>query len=396
MFFLIEIVLARSLGIEKFGSWSYFYSIFSMLLLFSYFGIRASTKFSAEYNNTPLLGEILQKTFNIRLITGSVFAVLLLIIAQPLATLLERPDFTNLFYASSLLIFFLGFVEYLKGTFMGLHRIKYNFFTNLLEYSFKILFLFIALYISSELVNVVYALAGGAAISTIVMLFFLYKDFFKKEASFGQRPITKEILKYSLPLMMISIGFIIATEVDTFMLGWMTNDTEVGAYAAAKRIITKLPHISWAIAMGTMPIFAQLNSENKAKLKKLFRRLLKINGLIFSVIIGVILAFGQIIMPYVFGAEYIASVPPLKILCIYLACASFLSFYNSFLDYRGLAKKRAYNLIFSTILNIVLNYYLIPIYGATGAAIATSISYFPYLILNAWETRYAFRMIKDA
>jgi O-antigen/teichoic acid export membrane protein len=68
---------------------------------------------------------------------------------------------------------------------------------------------------------------------------------------------------------------------------------------------------------------------------------------------------------------------------------------SSFLDYIGKAKKRAYNISVTIILNIGLNIILIPRYGATGAAIATSVSYLPYVILNWLEVRKIFIKIKS-
>jgi O-antigen/teichoic acid export membrane protein len=195
------------------------------------------------------------------------------------------------------------------------------------------------------------------------------------------------IFRYSIPLFFVSIGFLIATEVDTVMLGLLSSDAEVGTYAVAKQITIKLPHISLAMAMGTMPVFAKLNDGNKEELKKLFYKLLRTNALIFGIIALAIVFLSWFFVPLIFGVQYSASVLPLQILTVYLLSFSFSVFLSSFLDYQGLAKKRAVNLSVSAILNIVLNFILIPEYGAVGAAIATSISYLPYIFLNWFEVK---------
>ena len=57
-------------------------------------------------------------------------------------------------------------------------------------------------------------------------------------------------------------------------------------------------------------------------------------------------------------------------------------------------------LFFTAIINIALNYYLIPIYGIKGAAIATSISIFCWTVLGAVYVKkylnfYAFPVLKN-
>lgn len=384
------------MGPDLFGTWSYFYSYFSILLLFSYFGVRASTKFLAEYNGTEYLGEIINKVVQLRILASTLFAIFAFAIAEPLAELIKRPEFTPYFRWSSLMIFFLSFTEFLKGAFQGLHRIRYNFVVNCLEHGTKLLLVAVALYCGAGFIGIIQAIAIAGAIATVFCTFLLYSNFFVKGKSFGEEPIMTRIIKYSIPLMMISIGFLIATEIDTLMLGMLTTDKEVGLYSIAKQLITKLPHISMAIAMGSMPIFAKMNKDNVKKLRQHFRRLLMVNAGLFGFIILAILLTSPFFIPLIYGADYAAAVLPLRILCAYLLCATFLSYFNSFLDYRGLAKRRMYNLFFSTLVNIGLNYALIPKYGATGAAIATSISYFPYLMLNIWETRQSFKQAELA
>lgn len=388
LFFLLNVYLARTLGVEKFGTWSFFFSMLTIVLLFSYFGINASArKYVAQYNKTRELNNVLKSSIKLRLIFSLVFTILLLLIHKPLAITIGRPEFASLFLLSAPLVLLAGLVEFLKDAFMGLHRIKYNFIVNLLEYGLKLLLVVILLTFSLELFNIINSFIIASFITSLIGLYLLYTNFYKKNKSHGKNDFTIEILRYSIPLFFISVGFLIATEVDTLMLGLLTTDAEVGIYAVAKQIIIKLPHISLAIAMGTMPVFAKLNKDNKEELKKLFYKLLKTNALIFSTIALGIVFFSWFFVPLIFGIEYSASVLPLQILTVYLVCFSFSVFLSSFLDYRGLAQKRAINLSITMVLNIILNFILIPTYGAIGAAAATSISYLPYILLNYIEVK---------
>ena len=388
LYFLLSIYLARSLGVEKFGSLSFFLSIVSILILLSGFGINVSTsKYVAQYNKTGKLASVLSSGIKLRFIFSLIFAVIVAIFHNQLALSIGRPEFSSLFLFAAPLLFFEGITSFLKKIFQGLHRLKYNFIINLLENGLKLVLVILFLTFSFEILSIVSAFILSFFITSIVGFYLLYKNFYiKYKADYKEKNFSKDIFKYSIPLLFISIGFAIATEVDILMLGLLTTDEEVGIYAVAKKIAVKFPHISIAISMGIMPLFVKFNNKQE-KLKKIFYTALKINTLIFSVIAFIILFLSPFFIPLIFGSQYSLSVLPLQILTVYLVAYSFSIFLSSFLNYQGLAKKRAINLSFSMFLNIVLNFALIPTYGAIGAAISTSISYLPYVFLNWRETK---------
>jgi len=392
LFFGLNIYLARILGPETFGYWSFFFSVITVFLFLSYFGINASSqKYAAQYNKTNELKVVLSSSFRLRMMMSFIFSLLLLLLHQPLANLLGRPDLGYLFLYAAPLVFFAGFVEYLKNVFEGLHRIKYNFFINILEYGLKLCFVVIFFHFSVSLILVVNAFALALLISSIVGFYLLYTRFYRNLNRYIQKvdykDFTVNIFKYSLPLLVLTIGFLITTEIDTIMIGLLSTDIEVGIYSVAKQIIIKIPHISLALAMGTMPIFAKLNDSNLKELRNLFYKLLKINLYILLPLVLFILVFSKFLINLFYGVEYSAAVLPLQILTIYMLCSSISISLNQFLNYRGVATKRAINMAIMIILNIILNLLLIPQYGALGAAIGTSIAFIPYLVLNWFEIR---------
>lgn len=362
----------------------------TIIFILSRFGINDSArKFIAQYNKTESLQSVLKSSLKLRVFWSFSFFILFLIIAKPLAFLLGKPELSDLLFFGTPLIFLYGSVEYFKDVFSSLHRNKYNFIINLSEHGLKLLFVILALLLSNTLIAVVFAFSGAMIISSMSGLYIFYNIFYK-DLSFSDRDFRKDILRYSYPFIIISFGFMTLTEVDTIMLGLLSTDVEVGIYAVAKQIVVKLPHLSLAIAMGTMPIFAQINKDNKEELRNTLSKILKINSLLFVAIIMGIVLLSPIFLPLIFGPDYSAAVLPLQILSTYLFFFATSIIFSYFLDYTGRAKKRAINILFTIVLNIFLNLMLIPKYGATGAAIATSISYLPYFILNWIEVKNTF------
>jgi len=110
----------------------------------------------------------------------------------------------------------------------------------------------------------------------------------------------KDILSYSYPLLFISLGFIVFTEIDTFMLGILRSDAEVGIYSVAKQVVILLPHISIALAMSIMPAFAKLNSQNKTYLIALFKKTLFYNNIIYTGIIITLFVGAEIFIELIY------------------------------------------------------------------------------------------------
>ena len=391
LYFSLQAYLARRLGVSNFGAWSFFYSIISIMLVLSYFGVTRSTrKHIAQYNATNMLNNVLRSSIKLTFMLSLIFALTISLFHERLALFIGRPDFSPLFLFSGFLILFAGLVELLKNIFTGLHRIKYHFIINLSEFSLKLILAFLFLRFSLGLLSILNSFIIATAATASIGFYLLYKNFYQKGVVGHESGLSLEILKYSLPLFIMSMGALVTTEIDTLMLGLLHTDKEVGIYSVAKQSVGHFPQIAVAIAIGTMPVFAKMTGENKIELRKIFNTLLKVNFFIFLFIVIVFSVFSKSLILLVFGEKYLGSVLPLQILLVYATFSSFALLFGALLDYQGRAWKRAGNLSFCIISNIALNFFLIPRHGATGAAIATAVSFLPYLILNAIEAKRVF------
>jgi len=389
LFFLINVFLARSLGVEMFGLWSFFLSVITLVSVVSYFGVNDSTKkFVAQYNKTNSLRGVLISSLKLRFLFSLLFSLILLLFYKQLVLILNRPGLEVLFLYGIPLVFLTGLAEYLKAVFIGLHRLKYNFIMSASEYGLKLGLIILFFLFSNTLISIINSFVIAMVITTLIGFYLLYFNFYK-EIPESNKKFTKEILAYSYPFIFISFGFLALTELNTIMIGLFSTTTEVGIYAIANQI-TKLSQVSLAISMGIMPIFAKLNKKNKKELGKKFYAVLKINLLLSLLIVLTVLFLSPVFVPLIFGDKYISSVLPMQILSIYLLISSTSIILSSLLDYLGKAKIRAVNISITIILNITLNLLLIPKYGAIGAAIAVSTSYLPYLILNWLEVKKQF------
>jgi len=387
LFLLTNVYLARVLGVQGFGEWSYLLSIITIFLTLSYFGINTSTKvFIARNNKTNNLKSIFRDSLLLRTKVSIISAIIFLTIAFPLSRIMNKPEFFVLFLFATPFILFKSFVEFNKNVFQGLHRLKFQFFINFSEFGLNLILSIILLKLILSINSVLYAFIISSIITSILGFLFFGKTYRSLKGNIKE-DYQKKIFNYSIPLVLIGVGFILMTEIDTIMLGLLLGELEVGVYAVAKNLINKLPQIAFAISLGVMPIFAKMSLENKSEMKNKFKKLLLINSLIYIPLTLVLIFLSPWIIIFLFGIEYTASILPLQILSIWVLMVSYNIFQSSFMDYQKKAWKRTKNFSIAIILNIILNIILIPRYGPVGAALGTTISYIPYFIANWIEVR---------
>jgi O-antigen/teichoic acid export membrane protein len=403
LFVVLNAFLARSLGPERWGSWSFLFSILTMVFLLAHLGLNnAARAYAARYIGSDALRTVLRASLVLRIAASAAFTAVFLLLHEPLAGLIDRPDLSGPLRAAAPLVFLMGFSEYLKQVFTGLHRLKFHLVMNVLEFGGKIVLCVLLFELAVSLENIVTAFWLAVGLSVAAGMW-VWRRFYADPAAAGgpagdQAPaaepaILAGIFRYSLPLFLISIGFLVLTEVDTLMLGLLASDFEVGQFAIAKQLANKLPQFALALSMGTMPGFARLTPDNLAAMRTKFNGVLRLNGLAFIPGGILLILLAPWLIPLVFGPEYGGAVLPLQILTVWLVLTSFNMFFNALLDYQGRASRRARNFLLTIVLTVGLNLVLIPRFGAVGAAVSTTVSFAPYVILNLIEVREIFRTI---
>jgi O-antigen/teichoic acid export membrane protein len=134
--------------------------------------------------------------------------------------------------------------------------------------------------------------------------------------------------------------------------------------------------------MGIIPgisIFGETAAPNQRRLY--YRLLAGLAGLYSIVCLGVVV-FARWGMGLFFRPEYHAASTTLLVLIPFVVFNAATIFSGNLMLYRGLAWQRLANVGVTITANVFLNLLLIPIWGAVGAAAASSLAYLPYCLLN--------------
>ena len=185
----------------------------------------------------------------------------------------------------------------------------------------------------------------------------------------------RQMLKNSFPLLLTSMAILIYMKIDQVMLKELVGTETVGIYAVAVKLSEACYHIPVLIAVSFYPAIIAVKDTNPAlyhaRLQKLYTLLVWVA---FALAIPITFMADWIIY-ILYGNEYIESAIILK---IYVWAGIFVSM--SLANNKWMVIENFQNYILLTTLlgmssNIICNVILIPLYGASGAAIATLISY---------------------
>ena len=155
----------------------------------------------------------------------------------------------------------------------------------------------------------------------------------------------------------------------------MLGDAEVGVYAAAVRISEVWYFIPTAIVSSVAPTLITARKTDTALYRRRMQQLLGMMALLgYGVAIAVTL-FSRPMIGLFYGVEYADAGPTLAVhiwagLFVCLGVAQ-----SAWLLNEGHTRVGLVNTIVGALVNVGLNFLLIPQFGAIGAAIATLVSY---------------------
>lgn len=329
-----------------------------------------------ETTSTSDRPSLVSSAFLIQLVIGLVVLIssflILFIISKYVSFMSSTISVIAIASAITLMVFKIWFLYILDIT--RLHLAPYRFLT--ISFFSKVLCTILACY---AVVCLGWGLDGFLSIQAFIMvgLFPIVCFFIKKDLTLKISKVwCLETFKFGYPFIFAGIGFWLLGTIDRWMLTFFTSLEEVGIYSVAVRFSSIILFISTAFGMAWGPIAIKIKSENPNDYKKIYSDLLVLflfGILLVSCIVG--LFSGEIIHMFM-GDSYNDSAVAL----IFLSFGVGL-FGTQQITAVGISlEKKTY--LFSRIawcsliLNVILNYFLIPLYGSKGASISTLFCYF--------------------
>lgn len=308
------------------------------------FGFYGLSGLFASFWKMPDLGPLLRESWKTLLTLGTIQGLAILCFARgkSLSYLLQ-----NLFYLLSL--------------------------TGLLVYAASSFELSLLLLIDLQLLAVI-----------PVVFFAIFQN--QVRASLPRRKELRDLLDYGKYIAGTNIFSLLFQKADLLMIGYFLNPIATGLFHFATKLIQYIELPLTALSQNIYPRLAtSYRQGDVTQLKNEYSKsVLLLFVLIFPAVIFM-LVFHRWVIGLLATEEFMASIPLLLILALSSAVKPLGRVSGMTLDAIGYPKVNFQLLIFSLIVNVLMNFWLIQAIGLIGAAIATSTSILLTIVLGQWR-----------
>jgi len=360
----VYILIARILGPDIFGQYSYILVFWGLFVVVADFGTQVV--FARDIAQIKESANIYWGNF---LFLRIGLSLLMIIPAVTVAFYLRQ----DLFYYILTGCLFLPFLSsrFFEPLYQVYHRPWYSTYSALI---FGLLYLFLVLFaliFSRKLLPVTLAYIGSNVIYTVV-LFYLALKLLKPKFEIKEK-VLKNILKLAAPIGVASLFTTVNSYADIFMLANMASDLEVGIYNAAYRFLDMVVMLAVILMNPLIPIFSKQAVDDRKLLKKNYTQLIEFLA-IFTIPVALIAPYiSPLLVSLMFGKAFLASAEVLNI----LAWVGVLVFFSlstvPVCIAIGVVHFAWWNAALAAAVNIFLNYQWIPQYSYIGSAYATLI-----------------------
>jgi O-antigen/teichoic acid export membrane protein len=367
----ISIWLARYLGPLDFGILNYSIAFVAIFSVIANLGL-----------NEIVVRDLINETFeNRKEVLGTVFTLQLIASILSFVSTFLIAYFTEISGTKSyLVLIILGF----SLVFQPISTIKYFYESQLNSRYFVwvengvfalISIIKIALiFFKANLVSFAILISVEAALVFIILMVLYFKQKITEKKWKYNHIRAKQLVTDSWPLVMSGIAIMIYMRIDQVMIGKMLGQKFVGIYTVALKLSEIWYMIPMIITSSLFPIILKSKLIDNTLYRQRIQNLLDFMTTISYVISVFTLFFSDWLILHLFGVEYSESA---KILNVHIWTSVFV-----FIGVAGgkwyitenLQRLVFYRSIIGALINIVLNFYLIPQYSALGAAYATLIS----------------------
>ena len=371
---------------EAYGVITDFYAQSAVLVIFLTLGLETGFfRFTSKGENSK---DVFNNSFLILLANGLIFLLAVFLFLPNIANVLGYSDFSEYVLIFALILFFdtlvaipfsklrlngraLEFALIKSGSIFVNVALNWIFLTNdyFIDSIHRIPFL--------EHTGLVFLVFLANFISSILTLTYFYKDFlsirFKVKWS-----LVKQIVLYSFPLMIGGFAGIVNDMADRFFIKGLVPTAQnpmyqLGIYGGILKISILLNLFIQVYRFAAEPLFFK-NSENAGS-RKFFADSTKF-FFVISLIIFLFISFYLNYFEKILGGDYRVGIGIVPIL---LLSYVFYGFYFNISVWFKLTDKTKYAVVFTffgLVINALVNYFTVPIYGFWGSAWARLISYF--------------------
>ena len=381
MGFLLTLIIAHYFGAKDLGDYVLSIVVLRIFTLFSKLGVDTfSIRFIASFAKQDKWKSIQlfrNKIIRLLSISSLIFSLLMYYFSEDIANLVHaKVDHIrlNAFFVLPMAFFMLHY-----QSLRGLKKIaEFSFFYRMAQATFSIISIFLITQFFVDGNVPVYAYLSSLAIVSLLTFIIFFNCYHKIKRISDDEQIEElkysEILKVSIPLMFAQSVQFIMSWTDKLMLGNMMGSEEVGIYFTAFKLSMFASIALMAINSIASPKFAELYGKKDFDgLKNVAHQSSKMIFLATLPLVLVFFVFPEFLLG-LFGDEFKVGVNAFLFLSFGNLISSLSGPAGNMLQMTGKQVIFMNVLFVGAIVNVLLNFFLIPKFGINGAALASMIS----------------------
>ncbi len=350
---VLPMILSRIYGVEVYGSYVYGITIVSIALFLANLGMDMGLLYFI-----PKTGKkYVSATFIINIITSACTIILLLVV---------MPDKIQAYLG---LIWLLSAEQLFFSVYRARHHIREFFLIKSLIGIGGIMVISYVLYLvrGLEESNIIIATYLSALVCNIIYMM-------QSRDMFSKIEMHMEFISYSVTIILGGVLQLLINYIDIVMIEAMLTSKDVALYKVGTEL-AQIPSIFLRVVNTVFPpLISKLYHEgNTDEVRRLYEKLTRSLFVVSSIVIVFILIFWKPLL-MLYGPEYVDA----KMILIYRAIGQLVNASVGSVWYivlmTGHPKIRFVSILISAVMNITLNYLLIPVLGLEGAAIASMCS----------------------
>jgi O-antigen/teichoic acid export membrane protein len=396
--FVFQIILGKTVSPADVGIFNLGFTVSSLLGLLMLLGLdRGVVRYVAHYSSLDdrrrELGVVVA---SLRMLLALVLVILL--ISWPLVDdiserLFHKPELAPVLYIFIASLPFLALTRLAMGILVGYKQVKPMVAIEqiLMPVLRIVLALAIILFISQTVTAITYSYLVAAVIGCGLAAMTLWRRYRARRGGVTPLLVTGELLQFSWPLLFAGLLNRTNTYTETLILGGLSSSEQVGYFTVALKISIALTIFFEAFNGIWAPFIAEAHAQgDKAKLASQFKA---VTYWVFAITLPFALwMFLQApAVMAIFGAEYISSAGVLQILTLSQVGYVLGGMSALALIMTGYSRLNLLDLVLTVILSLVLDFTLIPTYGAMGAAVASAIA---VVFLSALRSGQVYRLLR--
>jgi PST family polysaccharide transporter len=212
--------------------------------------------------------------------------------------------------------------------------------------------------------------AGEAFLLTVILGATLFRHTDRMEREFSSR-VAWTFLRESWPNIIANLAGMAYLRADRVMLAALAGESSAGIYSAAATLVEIWYILPLAVMNSAAPILTRLFADDPPRFQRDLWRLARLHAAAAWTLALCLAANAAWLIPLLYGETYAPASPVLALLSgalpfVFMGMVAVPWYLNKKLTVAAMRRHLG-----GAILNIALNFLLIPRWGATGAAIAT-------------------------